>query len=129
LRCWPMGLELHPEATRRPRAGTQPARIQIAERPFGPFGAPARAGTILRIMPKSRQRQKPRASRYQLEPQKRQKAKASPRWYGPLVLTVMAIGVGVIVWNYMRGDQTSNAMLWAGLGLIGVGFFGTMFWR
>jgi hypothetical protein len=80
-------------------------------------------------MPESRNRPKTRRTRYQLEPQRRQKTKKSPRWYGPLVLIVMAIGVGVIVWNYLRGDSASNTYLWVGLGLIAVGFFGTMYWR
>ena len=80
-------------------------------------------------MPESRNRQRGRRTRYQLEPQRPRKVKKSPRWYGPLVLTVMAIGVGVIVWNYIRGDSTSNSALWVGLGLIAVGFFGTMYWR
>ena len=80
-------------------------------------------------MPESRQRRRQPKSRYQLEPQKRKRSKASPRWYGPLLLVVMGIGVVVIVWNYLRGDQASNVILFAGLGLIFVGFLGTMFWR
>jgi len=80
-------------------------------------------------MPKSKGRAKQKSSRYQLEPQKRQKAKKSPRWYGPLMLVVMGIGVIVIVWNYTRGDSTDNKVLMSGLGLIAVGFFGVTFWR
>ena len=57
---------------------------------------------------------------------KKKRVKPMPRWYAPLVLGVMGIGVAVIVWNYMRGtDRASNAFLWIGLGLIGVGFLGT----
>lgn len=80
-------------------------------------------------MPESRGRQKRTRSRYQLEPQKRKKSKASPRWYGPLMLAIMGIGVVVIVWNYTRGDAASNTWLVTGLGLIAAGFFGVTFWR
>ncbi len=80
-------------------------------------------------MPKSRGRQKARATRYQLEPQKKQKPKTSPRWYGPLMLVIMGIGVVMIVWNYTRGQQAENTYLVGGLGLIALGFFGVTFWR
>lgn len=80
-------------------------------------------------MPQSKGRPKQKSSRYQLEPQKRQKSKKSPRWYGPLMLVLMGIGVVVIVWNYTRGDQFDGKVLIAGLGLIAVGFFGITFWR
>ena len=80
-------------------------------------------------MPKSKGRPKQRSTRYQLEPQKKKKAKASPRWYGPLMLVLMGIGVVVIVWNYTRGDLATNTDLMIGLGLIAVGFFGITFWK
>jgi len=80
-------------------------------------------------MPKSRCRPKQRSSRYQLEPQRKKKVKASPRWYGPLMLVLMGIGVVAIVWNYTRGDQASNTVLMGGLGVIAIGFFGVTFWR
>jgi hypothetical protein len=81
-------------------------------------------------MPKSRGRQRSKTGgRYQLEPQKKQKAKSSPRWYGPLMLAIMGIGVIVIVWNYTRGDQASNTFLVGGLALIGAGFLGITFWK
>jgi hypothetical protein len=82
-------------------------------------------------MPKSRGRQKAKSksTRYQLSPQKRQRSKASPRWYGPLMLVIMGVGVLVIVWNYTRGDGASNTYLVGGLGLIGVGFLGVTFWK
>jgi hypothetical protein len=80
-------------------------------------------------MPKSKGRPKQRSSRYQLEPQKKKKAKASPRWYGPLMLVLMGIGVFAIVWYDTRGDQASNTVLMGGLGVIAVGFFGITFWR
>jgi Cell division protein CrgA len=80
-------------------------------------------------MPKSKGRQKQRGTRYQLEPQRKKKSKASPRWYGPLMLVLMGIGVVLIVWNYTRGDAASNRVLLSGLGLIALGFFGVTFWK
>ena len=80
-------------------------------------------------MPKSKGRPKPRTSRYELEPHRKKRVKASPRWYGPLMLVIMGIGVIVIVWNYTRGDNASNDVLLVGLGLIAVGFFGVTFWK
>ncbi len=80
-------------------------------------------------MPKSKGRQKYQKGRYQLGPQRKKKVKASPRWYGPLMLVLMGIGVVLIVWNYTRGDSASNKVLLGGLGLIAVGFFGVTFWK
>jgi uncharacterized membrane protein YobD (UPF0266 family) len=80
-------------------------------------------------MPKSKGRPRQRATRYQLEPQRKKKSKASPRWYGPSMLVLMGIGVVLIVWNYTRGTSASNSVLLAGLGLIAAGFFGVTFWR
>jgi cell division protein CrgA len=76
-------------------------------------------------MPESRGRTAKKKTRYTLEPARKKRVKPAPRWYAPLVLGVMGIGVAVIVWNYLRGDNASNAFLWIGLGLIGVGFLGT----
>jgi hypothetical protein len=80
-------------------------------------------------MAKSKGRQKQRSTRYQLEPQRKKKTKASPKWYGPSMLVLMGIGVVLIVWNYTRGTDASNSVLLAGLGLIAAGFFGVTFWR
>jgi uncharacterized membrane protein YobD (UPF0266 family) len=80
-------------------------------------------------MPKSKGRQKQRATRYQLEPQRKKKARSSPRWYGPAMLVLMGIGVVLIVWNYTRGTSASNTVLLSGLGLIAAGFFGITFWK
>jgi hypothetical protein len=86
-------------------------------------------------MPKSKGRQKRTVKqRYQLEPARKQKHKESPRWFGPLVLGVMGLGVLTIVANYMGlipgTDRTAeNLYLFVGLGLIGLGFIGTTFWR
>jgi hypothetical protein len=81
-------------------------------------------------MPKSRSRNRsPR--RYQVEPDRRKpKRRSSPRWYAPLVLSVMGIGVLIIVLNYIgilpfTGGQTKPVALIIGLGLIAVGFLGT----
>jgi hypothetical protein len=75
-------------------------------------------------MPESRGRTKKKGGRYQLEPARKKKPKRMPRWYAPLVLGIMLVGVVVIVWNYMGGN-TQNMFLWIGLGLIALGFIGT----
>jgi len=81
-------------------------------------------------MPKSRSRSSNKG-RYQLEPAKKApRKKSSPRWYPPLVLALMGLGVIVIVLNYMgilpfTNSQTSPVALLVGLGMIGVGFLGT----
>ena len=81
-------------------------------------------------MPKSRSRNRSR-NRYQVEPdRKKPKRKSSPRWYPPLVLAVMGVGVLMIVLNYIgilpfTGGETKPAALIIGLGLIAVGFLGT----
>jgi hypothetical protein len=84
-------------------------------------------------MPKSKSRQRRQPQRYQLTPARKQKHKASPRWYGPLVLGVMGVGVVIIVLNYVGkipgSSGTENGYLFLGLGLIGLGFIGTTFWR
>jgi len=84
-------------------------------------------------MPKSRSRSQSSSAkkRYQLEPTKKApKKKPSPRWYPPLVIGVMLLGVVVIVLNYMgilpfTHHTTSPVALLVGLGMIGVGFVGT----
>jgi hypothetical protein len=89
-------------------------------------------------MPKSKARQKPKprraSERYRLDPDRKQRPKPSPRWYGPLILSIMGIGVVMIVANYMGvlpGTSTAprNAYLFGGLGLIALGFLGTTRWR
>ena len=84
-------------------------------------------------MPKSKGRTKKSGSRYELRPARRQRPKKSPRWYGPAVLGVMAIGVIMIVLNYIglmpgTGGTASTTYLFVGLGLIALGFVGTTFW-
>lgn len=86
-------------------------------------------------MPKSKSKR-----RFQPPPQK--KPKASPRWFGIAVLGTMLAGVAVIVLNYLglmpgfsafgfdvAWSQTSNFYLFAGLGLIAVGFLASTQWR
>jgi len=82
-------------------------------------------------MPKSKGRKKPSKQRYELHPHRKQRAKASPRWYAPLMLVVMGAGILLIVWNFMRGNGNSfnPGVMWLGLGLIAGGFFGISFWR
>ena len=41
----------------------------------------------------------------------------------------MAVGVAIIVWNYMRGDSADPTILFVGLGLIAVGFALATRWR
>ncbi len=85
-------------------------------------------------MPKSRSRNRAAEKRrYQLEPAKKaDRPKPSPRWYAPVVLGLMGVGVIVIILNYIwpsvlpfTNDQTSPVVLLVGLGMIGVGFLGT----
>ena len=82
-------------------------------------------------MPVSKGRQKTTKKRYQLEPARKKKTNPPKRWYAPMVLSVMGLGVVVIVLNYMQvlpfsGGTTKPGFLWLGLGLIGAGFLGTM---
>lgn len=82
-------------------------------------------------MPESKGRQKSAKKRYQLEPAKKKRVKPPKRWYAPVVLSVMGLGVVVIVLNYMQvlpfsGHTTKPGFLWLGFGLIGAGFLGTM---
>jgi hypothetical protein len=84
-------------------------------------------------MPKSKGRKKASGQRYQLTPDRRTRSKSSPRWYGPLLIGLMAVGVLVIVLNYVGlipgTDQADPVWLWVGLGLILAGFIGTTYWR
>jgi len=81
-------------------------------------------------MPKSKGRQRDRRRPYTTPPTKR-KPKASPTWYGFLVLGLMLLGVAMIVLNYMGlmpGD-TRQLWLWLGLGFIAGGFVAATQWR
>jgi hypothetical protein len=85
-------------------------------------------------MPKSRSRNSSaQKRRYQLEPERKApRPKPSPRWYAPVVLSLMGVGVVVIILNYIwpqvvpfTNDTTSPVALLVGLGMIAVGFIGT----
>ncbi len=72
-------------------------------------------------MPKS----KSKRNSYQPPPKKN--PKPSPRWFGPVILTILLGGVLVIVLNYLglipgTGGTAKNLYLWIGLGAIAVGF-------
>ena len=83
-------------------------------------------------MPKSKGRQKAKrgARAYNLSPARKKRRRSSPRWYGALILVVMAAGVLVIVLNYigLMPGAPNNLWLWVGLGLILAGVIGTTFW-
>jgi hypothetical protein len=81
-------------------------------------------------MPKSRQRQR-RSSRPYAAPPPRRKPRKSPTWYGVLVLGLMAIGIALIVLNYMElmPGGTQQYWLWVGLALIAGGFAAATQWR
>jgi len=55
----------------------------------------------------------------------------SPMWYVVLMFGLMAVGILVILLNYVQvlPGSTSNSYLYAGLGMIGVGFAMTMNYR
>ena len=82
-------------------------------------------------MPRSRSRRRSRTRPYAAPPP-RKRPKQSPRWYGFLVLGLMAVGVAMIVLNYMGllppGD-TTPLWLWLGLGFIAGGFVAATQWR
>lgn len=81
-------------------------------------------------MPESRGRQRQRARRRTyVPPPPVKKRRESPRWYGFVTLGFMAVGVAIIVWNYMRGDSADPTILFVGLGLIAVGFALATRWR
>jgi hypothetical protein len=82
-------------------------------------------------MPKSRQRQRRGARPYAAPPPKK-KPKASPAWYGYLVLGLIVLGVLIIVLNYanfLLPGGTQQHWLWVGLGVIAAGFIAATRWR
>ncbi len=82
-------------------------------------------------MPKSKSRQRGSRRPY-AAPAPRKKPKASPAWYGFLVLGLMVVGVAMIVLNYMGlmpPGETQQVWLWVGLGFIAAGFIAATQWR
>ncbi len=82
-------------------------------------------------MPKSRSRQRDRRRPYAAPPPKKRR-RASPRWFGFVVLGLMGLGVLVIVLNYMAvlpPGRTVPGWLWGGLALIAGGFVAATQWR
>jgi hypothetical protein len=75
---------------------------------------------------------KSKRNRYIPPPPK--KKKPSPRWFGWLIIGVMALGVLLIVTNYMglipgTNGTASQVYLFGGLGLIAFGFLLSTQWR
>lgn len=81
-------------------------------------------------MPRSRSRRRSRSRPYAAPPP-RKRPKESPRWYGFLVLGLMAVGVAAIVLNYMglMPGGSQPLWLWLGLGFIAGGFVAATQWR
>lgn len=70
---------------------------------------------------------KSKRSRYTPPPPK--KAPPSPKWYVGLVLACFAIGVVIIIANYIFISTPSNWLLGIGLVLILAGFIASMWMR
>ena len=65
-------------------------------------------------------------------PAAEEEAKASPAWYGYLVLGLILLGVLIIVFNYadfLLPGGTQQHWLWIGLGVIAAGFIAATRWR
>ena len=69
--------------------------------------------------------------RYELHPQRKQRTKSSPKWFAPVMVALMVIGIGIIVWNFFRNNGSSfdPGVMWLGLGVLAAGFFGISFWK
>jgi Cell division protein CrgA len=81
-------------------------------------------------MPESKGRKKRSGRRYELHPQRKQRTKASPRWFAPAMVALMIIGIAIIVWNFFRPNNGFDpGVMWIGLGVLAGGFFGISFWR
>ena len=78
-------------------------------------------------MPKSKGRRKPRRVTPPVVEHK--DTKVSPKWYVALMFSLMAIGVIVIISNYIGivpGGHSHSSYLYSGLGAIALGFLMTM---
>jgi Cell division protein CrgA len=81
-------------------------------------------------MPESKGRKKTTNRRYELHPQRKQRAKSSPKWFAPVMVALMVIGIGIIVWNFFRPNNGFDpGVMWLGLGVLAAGFFGISFWK
>jgi uncharacterized RDD family membrane protein YckC len=81
-------------------------------------------------MPESRARAKKKAV-YTPPPAKKE-AQPSPRWWAPLMVGLMVVGLAYVVWTYLNGGPLPRLGSWnlaIGLGAILVGFGMTMRWR
>lgn len=73
---------------------------------------------------------KPKSKRRRYQPPPRPKPKPSPVWYGYVVLAPIVAGGTAIIVNYIGVLwDTSNAVLWLGIGLMLVGFILATRWR
>ena len=82
-------------------------------------------------MPVSKGRRKPKRVHTAAAPAPEDK-KSSPKWYIVLMFALMAIGVIIIILNYMgifAGGQADRTYLWIGLGSIAAGFLMTLWFR
>jgi hypothetical protein len=75
-----------------------------------------------------------KSKRRSYQPPPKKKPKASPRWLGITILTILLAGVAVIVVNYLGIEQIlpgapRNLYLWSGLGAIALGFGLATQWR
>ena len=75
-------------------------------------------------MPKSKGRRKPK--RVVHEPPPPKEVKVSPTWYVALMFGLMAVGVLIIVLNYIGLMPGELRWLYIGLGAIAVGFMMTL---
>jgi hypothetical protein len=81
-------------------------------------------------MPKSKGRRKPKRVS-PIAPPPPKDHRPSPVWYAAIMFTLMAIGVIVIVINYigLLPGGTDNNYLYMGLGAIAAGFLMTLWYR
>jgi hypothetical protein len=82
-------------------------------------------------MPVSKGRRKPKRVHTVAAPAPEEK-KPSPKWYIVLMFALMAIGVIIILLNYMgvfAGGEADRMYLYIGLGCIAAGFLMTLWYR
>jgi len=69
---------------------------------------------------------KPKSKQGRYTPPPAKKAAPSPTWYTVLVIACFAVGVVIIIVNYIAISSPSNVYLGVGLGLVLVGFLLSM---